>query len=287
VATKDRPDDVRKLLRSLCQQELKPIEVIIVDASREPVQPMLSEFPDLQLRYLRHRHPSASAQRNAGIRACDSAATLIGVIDDDTTLDPTAVANMSRFWSNAAPDILGASFNICNYPHRGSQFLKHSPLAEKLGLYSATLGRVSLSGWQTIITSVTKNQFVDWLPSTAVVWRRQVFGSRLFDEFFESYSYLEDLDFSYGVGRAGRLVVVADAGFSHFPSDSGRVSARQFGRLEVRNRLYFVKKHGLSIQRCYIGLAIRFAMSLSSAVASRNVSLLARAFGNLEALAQS
>jgi GT2 family glycosyltransferase len=284
VATKDRPDDLRKLLESLRRQTLRPAEIVVVDASREPVKPVLAEFPGLTTLYLRHWPPSAAAQRNAGIRACDPASSLIGFADDDTTFEPQAFANMLSFWNDAAPDILGAAFNIRNYPCRGKSILKHSVLAERLGLYSPKPGSVSRSGWQTIIGEIAETQFVDWLPSTAVLFRREVFGHDVFDEFFESYSYLEDLDFSYAIGRAGRLAVVADAGFSHFPSPGGRVSARQFGRFEVRNRLYFVRKQHLSLARCYLGLAIRLTMSVCSGLLHRSESLLSRAFGNTEEL---
>lgn len=283
VATKDRPDDVRRLLESLRQQTIPPAEIVIVDASRESVESVVTAFPELHTRYVRHWPPSAAAQRNAGIRTCDPTATLLGFVDDDTTFEPEAFANMLRFWEKAAPDVLGAAFNIRNYPSRGRQLLKRSRLAESLGLYSPRAGSVSLSGWHTVIGGLTETQFVDWLPSTAAVWRREVFGEDLFDEFYEGAN-LEDLDFSYTVGRKGQLAVVTDAGFSHFPSPGGRLSNRHFGRLEVRNRLHFVRKHHLSIVRCYFGLAIRFAMSLGSAVVRWDATALARALGNLEAM---
>lgn len=284
VATKDRPDDLRRLLESLRCQTVCPAEIVVVDASREPVETVIAEFPELTTRYLRHWPPSASAQRNAGIRACSLSATLIGFADDDTTFEPNAFENMLNFWQSAESNVLGAAFNIRNYPRRGNEFLKHSALSEWLGLYSATPGSVSLSGWQTVIGELAETQFVDWLPSGAAIFRREVFVRNGFDEFFESYSYLEDLDFSYTISRMGKLAVVANAGFSHFPSPGGRVSARQFGRYEVRNRLYFVRKHKLSLGRCYLGLAVRMTMSVCNGIANRNLYLLSRTVGNMDEL---
>ena len=108
----------------------------------------------------------------------------------------------------------------------------------------------------------------------------------MFDGFYESYSYLEDLDLSYSIGQVGRLAVVSDAGFYHFPSLAGRISARRFGRYEVRNRLYFVRKHELSIARCYVGLAIRLAMSLLRGLTSVDSVYLSRATGNIAEIVQ-
>ena len=284
VATKDRPGDLERLLESLRLQEAPPAEIVVVDASSEPAEPGVARFPELTIRYLKHWPPSASAQRNAGILACDPASTLIGFADDDTTFEPNAFARMLHFWSAAPPDVLGAAFNMRNSPRRHGTFLKHSRLAERLGLYSRETGSVSLSGWQTVTGEISSTKFVDWLPSGAVLFRRKVFQLKMFDETFESYSYLEDLDLSYSLSRMGRLAIVADAGFFHFPSTEGRVSMRQFGRVEVRNRLHFVRKHGLSIGRCYAGLFIRMIISVLSGLIHRNRSLLARAAGNLEEL---
>ena len=284
VATKDRPDDLRRLLESLRDQTIRPAEIVVVDASSDPVEHVLAKFPELAIRHLRHWPPSAAAQRNAGIRACSPASTLVGFADDDTTFEPHAFANMLNFWADAGTDVLGAAFNFRNLPARGSSFVKHSSLAERLGLYSGRPGSVSPSGWHTIVGEVNETQFVEWLPSGASIFRREVFAKDVFDEFFASYSYLEDLDFSYTISREGRLAIVADAGFSHFPSPSGRVSARQFGRCEVRNRLYFVRKHHLSVARCYFGLAIRFGMSACCALSHLDAHMLGRALGNVEEL---
>jgi GT2 family glycosyltransferase len=284
VASKDRPEDLRRMLLSLQDQTIPPAETLVVDASSNSVELILKEFPTLCLRYLRHLPPSAAAQRNAGIQACSPSATLIGFADDDITFEPQAFEHLLRFWDNASSDVLGASFNLRNYPQRGPSSLKNSRISEALGLYSPRPGSVSRSGWQTVIPGLTETQFVDWLPTTAVTFRKKAFELSLFDSFYESYSYLEDLDLSYTISRSGRLAVIADAGFSHFPSPSGRVTPYQFGRYEVRNRLHFVGKHNLSLSRCYLGLAIRLAITVASGIAHMNRSLFERALGNLREL---
>ena len=284
IATKDRPDDLRRLLQSLRMQTAKPFEVVIVDSSSQPAETLPREFPELQIRYLRHWPPSAAAQRNAGIRACAPSAALIGFADDDTTFEPGAFEAMTRFWETADAGIVGAAFNMLNVEMPPAQSLKHSRISHALGLYSANSGGVALSGWQSVTGRVTATQFVEWLPSCAVVWRRFPLMTATFDEYFDTYSYLEDLDLSYTMRTKGRLAIVAEAGYSHFPSAGGRISNRRFGRLEVRNRLYFVRKHKLSLPRCLIALAIRFCMTLSSALLHLDAGSFARAVGNLEGL---
>jgi GT2 family glycosyltransferase len=284
VATKDRPADLRRLLESLEAQSVIPAEIIVVDGSASPVDRVVGEFQSLPIRYRKHWPPSAAAQRNAGVNACSSLSTLIGFVDDDTTFECDSIKNMLRFWEFAPDELLGAAFNIRNFPHRKSAGLKHSEMAEMLGLYSGKAGCVSKSGWQTVFGEMKEDEYVEWLPTTAVVFRRSVLDQDLFDEAFDTYSYLEDLDLSYTVSRRGKLIVVANAGFFHFPSPSGRITPRQFGRCEVRNRLHFVRKHKLSLFRCYVALAIRLGMSVSGCIIQRNASELRRAVGNIEAI---
>jgi GT2 family glycosyltransferase len=284
IATRDRPADLRRLLESLRMQTMQPAEIVVVDAGDEAVEPVLQDFPKLPIRHLRHWPPSAAAQRNAGIRACGPSATLIGFADDDTTFEANSIEAMLDFWQTADPGVLGAAFNMLNCHMPPGQLLKRSRLSRVLGLYSAQSGGVARSGWQSVTGTVDITLFVEWLPTGAVVWRRSALESIRFDEYFDSYSYLEDLDLSYSIGRRGRLAIVAAAGYRHFPSASGRVSPRHFGRVEVRNRLYFVRKHGMSVPLCLLALAIRFLMTLSSAVLRFDAGLFARAAGNLEGL---
>lgn len=286
VATKDRPADLARLLASLSAQTRKPDQVVVIDASADPVEHAVKQFTDLNLVYQRYWPPSGTAQRNAGVRLADPRATLIGFVDDDAAFEPDSFEKMLAFWMSAG-DVLGASFNILNYELPSGQALKRSTLANWLGLYASRPGAVAPSGWQSIFGRVSATSYVDWLPSGAVLWRSELLRDACFDEYFTGYSYLEDLDFSFGIGRRGKLAVVAEAGYSHFPSAHGRVSLRNFGRVEVRNRLYFVRKHGLSVVRCRCCIVIRAAMTLAQGLAKLDRSYFSRLLGNLEGLAIS
>jgi len=127
---------------------------------------------------------------------------------------------------------------------------------------------------------------VDWLATGAVVWRRDVLRDFRLDDYFEGYSYLEDLDFSLSVGKRYRMAVVADAWYSHYPSPGGRASSYAFGKVEARNRLYVVKKHGLSRWRCFVALGIRMGMTLLAAARHADGAALRRACGNVVGVVQ-
>ena len=284
VATKDRPADLRKMLQSLSDQSKRPDQVVIVDSSMESAETVIDQFSGLNIKYIRHPRPSASAQRNKGIGSVNADIDLIGFLDDDIVFEKGAIEKMLKFWEEAPEDVGGCAFNLKNPMRSHGSALKFSSFAEWLGIYSKSKGIVMSSGWQTLTGTVSETMFVQWLPTTASVWRRDVFEQFQFDEYFNGYSYLEDLDFSLSVSKKYRLAVLAEAGFYHFPSLSGRISWYHFGKIEVANRLYIVRKHQLSVSRCYLGLFFRFLMTLGSCFTGAGPAILKRAAGNCAGL---
>jgi GT2 family glycosyltransferase len=288
VATKDRPNELGRLWRSLLAQSRLPDEVVVVDASVRPSSPVEAEGGRPVLRTIRTAFASATRQRNLGLDAVGPDVTLIGFIDDDAALEADAVEEMLRFWAASGPDVAGAAFNMANHPPLDWPFLKRTRLAASLGLYSGRGGAVTASGFQTMIGPIAVTTWTDWLPSGASVWRRAVFSQCRFDEWFGGYSYLEDLDFSYRAGRTARLAVVAPARYHHLPAAGGRGGGFVFGVREVLNRIHFVKKHpALSLDKCRAALVLRSLMSLSLAVRDRKASYAARALGNAVGLVRS
>jgi glycosyltransferase involved in cell wall biosynthesis len=273
------------MLESLAAQTQRPGQVIVVDASVEHTDEIVRSVEGLSVDYLRWADkPSAAAQRNGGLSKVRDDIDLICFFDDDQILHPDGLEKMLAFWQTAPEDLGGASFNMANHKDSRSARLKRSWLSNALGLYCIEPGKVAPSGWQSLYGKVTQNTEVEWIGSGASVWRRQVLDEFQFDPFFDGYSYLEDVDFSYSVSRKHKLVVVEDACFEHYPCPAGRTGSYRFGAVESRNRLYFVRKHKLSTWRCYLGLLIRGLMTLKEAVIARNVHSLGRALGNIDGI---
>ena len=288
VATRDRPDELIRMWRSLRSQSRVPDEVVIVDASARPSTLVGPQAGPPALCYIRTAVASATRQRNIGLDAVRPEAGLVGFLDDDAVLEEGAVEEMLRFWEGADGAVGGAAFNLVNHPPLDLASLKHTRLAESLGFYSKRPGTVAPSGFQTMIGFVERTTWTDWLPSGASVWRREVVRDYRFDEWFDGYSYLEDLDFSYRVGKSFKLAVVAGARYSHLQAPGGRGGGYAFGLREVLNRIHFVKKYPeLSLRKCYAALAMRLLMNIVFAARGRQASFLARAFGNTVGLAKS
>jgi GT2 family glycosyltransferase len=282
IATKDRPEQMADLLKSLDSLTYKPDQIVVVDGSSRPIDPVLRSFPDLKPDYVRCFPPSLTKQRNAGLKAIQKEMTLIGFLDDDAVLESRSLEHMMDFWENEGKDAGGASFNMVNYPPLYAFRLKSLPMVRRMGFYSSEQGRVLPSGFHTMIGYVKKNIRVDWLPNGACVWRREIFDRFRFDEWFLNYGYLEDLDFSYRVGLEYPLYVVSRAEYHHFPVAGGRLNEFRFGRQEVKNRLYFVRKHRkLSVLKCTGALLTRAFMSFFLFVRQGNSGYLKRVMGNI------
>ncbi|MBN1694062.1 glycosyltransferase family 2 protein [candidate division WOR-3 bacterium] len=285
IATKDRPNELQRMLKSLEAQSCQPDQIVIVDGGSKQVKQIIDQFTNLKTRYLRCIPPSGSRQRNIGIESVDPEITLIGFLDDDIELEANALEVMMKFWEKAPEKIGGAAFNMVNHPPLYACRLKHLSLVEKLGLYSKGRGLVPSSGFHTMIGYVHSNLFVQWLSSCAVVYRRNIFKEFHFDEWFEGYGYHEDMDFSYRVGKKFRLLVLSNAKYYHYPSRYGREDKYLFGKKEVINLLYFVRKHReLSVSACLLGLTIRFLLNIWFGIYKRETGFFKRALGNVAGL---
>lgn len=285
VATKNRPVKLHRMLKSLDSQSLRPDQIIIIDGGTLQVNSVLKDFPELNLIYKTFIPPSAAKQRNFGLGEVSSDITLVGFLDDDVELDVLAIESLLLFWENAPDHVAGAALNMMNHPDLFASSLKHLPFAERLGLYSQKKGDVLPSAFQTMIGTVKKNVFVNWLPTGAVVWQKNIFEDYLFDEWFTDYSYLEDLDFSYRVGKKNRLMVLGEAKYYHFPALKGRGSDYRFGLREVVNRVYLMRKYTeFSPMKCYLALFVRMTMNLGLFFRDQSFHYIQRSLGNAAGL---
>lgn len=288
VPTRNRPHEVATLLASLSVQSRRPESLVVVDSSdpdlRDQVRSAVKRGLSAAL-HIDHWPPSAAAQRNRGLDAVSGDCDLVALLDDDVTLPPDALETACREIADAAPDFIGFGLNPTDKDAtRGYGRLKGSRLVHWLGLYCDRVGAVMPSGWHTRLLSVAQPAEVQWLTTCAAIWKASAIRNIRFDEFFEQYSYLEDLEFSLQARKNGRLLALASASFLHRPAVGGRKSRFWFGRIEIRNRLYIVRKHRLSEPRFWLGAVLRSVLTLGEGAAVRREEL-ARLAGNVAEMA--
>ncbi|MBE9066478.1 glycosyltransferase [Leptolyngbya cf. ectocarpi LEGE 11479] len=109
LATYDRPDDLRKCLESLIQQESdRAIEIIVVDNNPKSklTPPVVAEFPTVRL--VNQAHQGLAYARNAGISASNG--DIIVATDDDVTMPSTWLETLVAPFSR--PDVVIVTGNV-------------------------------------------------------------------------------------------------------------------------------------------------------------------------------
>ena len=279
IPTKDRGDDLRRMLRSLVAQTRLPDQVIVVDGSGVEVSWCVAEFPELRIDYVRLLPPSLSAQRNAGMAVLRPEITHAGYLDDDVVLELDAVYEMASFWGGAGSDVGGAAFNVVN--DAGSI---PSTIMQRIGVWSVGVGSVAPSGLVCEVGRVNNDIESDWLCGGATVWRREVIEAYSYDNWFQGTGFMEDVDYSYGVRERYRLFVLAAARLAHFTPPIRPDRQFLFGKWQVVNRMYIVRKYrhrGLSLHKAW-GLSLILVVANSvRGIFNRQPGLWDRSMGNL------
>lgn len=284
IPTRNRPDLLAKLLRSLQAQTVQADQVIIVDGSDQPIEPEIKQFLSPGVSYMRVFPASLTKQRNEGVKALKSDITLVGYLDDDTVLERDAIEAMLRFWEDCPDDVGGSSFNITNRPpRRVSLFTK---LFEKLFcLNGSRQGVVLRSGANPIVSPVLKDTYTEWLSGGATVWRRQVLEEFNYDEWFAGGAYVEDIDFSFTVAKKYKLVVLQGARLQHLPPPYDTRRCYSLGKTLVKQRHHLVRKHAeLSVPLFYWSTVGRAGSLILMGVLGRNAGNILTAFGNIAGL---
>jgi glycosyltransferase involved in cell wall biosynthesis len=250
VPTKDRPEDLRKMLASLQAQTRLPDQLIVVDGSNPDVRHVVDEFATLRIEYVRVFPPSLAKQRNAGMKQVRQDITLAGYLDDDIVLEPDAVEKMLQFWEGSGADLGGTVFNITNSPMPRAVWLKRW-----FWIDSPMPGRVLPSGCASVLGCQPSDIETDWLCGGATVWRKEVVQNYPYDEWFQGTGFMEDVDFSFNVREKYRLMLVSSAKLAHYSPPVRPDRQYLLGKWQIVNRMYLVRKYrsrGLSVLRGWV-----------------------------------
>jgi glycosyltransferase involved in cell wall biosynthesis len=283
VPTKDRQDDLRRMLASLVAQTCSIDQIIVVDGSAPDIRSVIDEFPALGIDYVRVFPPSLAKQRNAGMQKLRPDITLAGYLDDDVVLEPDAIEKILAYWDSASGDLGGTVFNITNTAPPTWARIK-----SLCWLDSPTAGCVLPSGCTSILGHQTSNIDTDWLCGGATIWKREVIDRYAYDEWFQGTGYLEDVDYSFNVRGQYRLALVANAKLAHYSYPIRPDRHVLLGRWQITNRLYLVRKYrsrGLSPAKAWIASFALLGLHLAQALLRLDGLSFKRARGNLMGIA--
>jgi len=230
IATKDRPDDLRRCLASLARQETRPDRVIVVDASSTPYD----EPPPAGLPLEVIGSDPGTRQRNVALDLVR--ADLVAFFDDDVELEADYLSHVVR-WFEEHPACVGLSGNIVNERPR-------HPLSKVYRWLFALAnddGRLRRSGEVAYVRLPTSPTRVDALSGGNMTFRaREVSGLR-FDQ--DMVFFAEDIDFSLRASRYGELWMIPEARLLHLKSPAARAPRREYVRWAIGTSGYLFAKH--------------------------------------------
>ena len=205
IPTKDRSTKIIDLLKSLQTYKIKFFEILVVDSSNKKNSNILiNQSKKLQFKYF-HTYPSTSHQRNFGLNKKNSFTKFVMFLDDDVVFYKTTFKEMNKIIEKYTlnDEVGGFGFNQMQKDINKNFFerIKKSKFINFFGLYSDKPGKVLKSGWHTKILNVKKNIYVDWLYTTACIYKSEIIHNLKFDQNLGQYSYLEDLDFSLNLNN--------------------------------------------------------------------------------------
>jgi GT2 family glycosyltransferase len=225
VPTKNRPEEIARMLQSLRAQPTLPLEVIVVDQSQPPYA--LEPFPQLV-----HLHEPAirglTAARNRGADAARGDVILF--IDDDVVFETDCVREIARAFAER-PDLVGAQCAIHNpWDDAPLSLYDVSTMIFEHGFFNSRPRRRR---------DETIPRLIDGLASA---YRRELVRRERFDETLPGYGLAEDWDFTKRAMRHGALTVVPSARVRHLHSPRNRPDPSVYARMRRTNILYLYEK---------------------------------------------
>ena len=279
IPTKDRPNELINTINFLVSNSFFFREVIIVDSSDLQIKKIIKEKIknyNFNIKII-DSEPSTCIQRNLGFNFIKNEEYIM-FLDDDNIFYPDAFYNMQKFLKNNK-EFVGVAFNqIHDYKENFFEKIKKNIILNKLGIYSSEKGGLTKSGWQSKFINFDKDMIVQWLPTRAVIYKSSAVKNIRFDDNLGVYGYLEDLDFSLELKKRGNLMVCSQARYTH-----DQTIARpgfEFGKKEIKNRYYIVKKHNLSKSLFFLTALARAILTFKNAI-NGDLNSLKRLFGNI------
>lgn len=285
VPTRDRPEHVARLLKSLAGQT-EPLGRIIIIASGRDIEGTVNHFSDdLPIDYYHTSQAGQIRQRNIGITKLDARTPLVACIDDDIVLDPWAIKEMVHFWNGAPPNTGGVGFNISNGPSNRPTLYNRI-----LWLGDPPPGRVLVSGSSTSISHLQDNIRSQWLNGGTTVWRKDLLVNNKHKEINTKWAIAEDLIFSYPLWKVYPLYVCAAATVSHnhYPYSTKDSQWHFFhGRTQTLWVYHFVKSNReLSKALFLLTIFIRISSKAICGLVARRPDLINFAFGAATAVGE-
>jgi len=229
IATKDRLNQITKLLSSLENSTRLPGTVIVVYNGIN-IESEIEKFnTSFQLIIIKSDTASQVYQKKLGLRALPPHCEWVLFLDDDVVIEPDSIELLyERYIFNPSYSNYGGfGLAIKNRVYRNTNWLvKYILYAIKLHSFSP--GDMTTGGHPQSYLSQSNVCEVKWLNGLSI-WSRKVTDQYFDIPLISDYAAYEDVMFSYTVGRKYKLLFASDIFVLDQTSENDRpLSSKQF-----------------------------------------------------------
>ncbi|ULC60581.1 glycosyltransferase [Flaviramulus sp. BrNp1-15] len=256
-----RPIALQNLLNSVNSQSLYPNQIIVVDGSLNKKTSQLlkeSNYKNLKYVLVDENNRGLTKQRNYGINLVDDTSEIICFLDDDIVLESNyferlletyqkkdealAVGGYIKnevIWKKSIGKLTPNEFYYDGWVRKEPSRFK---LRSKFGLlpdaepgFLPTFAHGRSIGF---LPPSEKIYEVELIMGGVSSYRKEVFKTLRFSNYFEGYGLYEDADFSLRIAKLGKLYVNTSAQLNHYHDEKGRPNRYKYGKMVVRNGWY-------------------------------------------------
>lgn len=213
IATKDRPENLRKLLGSVAQSTIKPKSLIVISSGR-PINEVIAEFKEaLDIDYFHSEVTGQVNQKKIGITRLRKEIPWVLFLDDDLFLAPNAVEKAFETlakYHNLEDSIVGIGLGLTPTGRIRKSSQIQNFMGRALRLSSGSPGRVIRSGQGVSYLESPEPIFTEWLNGASMWKTESLIDYTLFVP-SSRYAACEDLVFSYQQSKKGKLLFAPEA----------------------------------------------------------------------------
>lgn len=256
-----RPQALLTLLQSVNEQSLYPDDILIIDGStNNDTKTILEENPFKNLRYYKvdDSQRGLTKQRNYGINQVGDAIDVVCFLDDDIVLEPDYFKQLLSTYTICSNALAVGGYitnevqwEVSDGKHRKDKFyfdgyMRNEPSRFKLRQPFGLLPDVAPGYMPTFshgrsvsfLPPSGKTYQVEQIMGGVSSYKKEVFNTHKFSDYFVGYGLYEDADFSLRIAKKGDLYINTNARLAHYHDASGRPNQFKYGKMVLRNGWY-------------------------------------------------
>ncbi len=256
IPTRNRENDLRNCINSICKQSYKPLEVLVIDDGNmleTYIKKINNELTEkgIIFKYFKKDKPGQSESKNLGAK--NSKGQVILFLDDDVILEDKYIENILKIWEEKWNDEKLAGVSGVSINSKKKSTLKK--IFDRIFfLYSSKTWSILPWGFQTWDFHINKDEKSDWMPAGMCSFRKEIFENYNYKQFQSNRTSLEDVELCWQIKDKGYyFIVTPSAKLFHNESPAGREKIFYTGLKEIINRRAIFKMHSEKTFKNYFG----------------------------------